>query len=337
MKLYGFRSVQKLDKEHIFNCKLKASFYHSSKIAVDESENYRYKQCGCACNTVTTCNTATAIQNKTLSANNLKSTDSNCVNCCGKPLTKPYVKVNDKTLNKYMNLLNTNDEKIDIRTVAQRNGRQHNSSPPNVADNNILQSSILSLTKKYVNYENGVDLFITNLDESKCAKELKIDLGSVIRAHCKVNHVNLVVDEGKNIHAVVNVPTLQDAHLCIHKLNHQTFFDSKINVSLSTPRSHDQLVQLKCDVAGMLLDVKTGWLPLLDFIATYKQRYKRTYNVTDFQRAKDIVYVDGLPGRQFVCLLQFPVDLLKVANNRKVEDEVLHVLSTHNRRIPLAR
>jgi len=148
--------------------------------------------------------------------------------------------------------------------------------------------------------------------------------------------VNIVVDGGKNIHAVVNVSTLQDAHLCIHQLNHQTFFNSKISVSLSTPRSHDQLVQLKWDVAGILLDVKTGWLPLLDFIATYKQRYQRNYNLTDFQQIKDILYVDGLPGRQFVCLLQFPVDLLKVANSREVGDEVLHVLSTHNRRIPLA-
>ena len=184
---------------------------------------------------------------------------------------------------------------------------------------------------------NGVDLLVTNLDENVNIKDIKKVLSSLVREHSKVTSV-IIAGRGKenNLHAFIKVPKFQDAQLCIMKLNNQLLYNRRIRVSLASAKEN-ALLKMKGDVSAILLDTYAGWLPVNDFLVSYKERYQRAFHVLNLDQMKDLVYVDGRPGFQFICLLHFPVGLLKLKHHIDFEREITSILSAHNRRVPFAR
>ena len=194
-----------------------------------------------------------------------------------------------------------------------------------------------SHTLQQHNANPGVDVVVTNLDESINIHELRMKLMSMFREHSKVLSLHLVApDKPGTMQAYVRVPKLQDVNLCISKLNNTPMFASRIVVS-SPSTKEMELLNLKSKVSSLLKDTFAGWLPVDDFLARYKNKYHCIFNVLAFDQMKDIVYVDGRPGIQFVCLLHFPVGLLKLKADSEFEREVVSILCAHNRRVPFAR
>ncbi|XP_057311625.1 meiosis regulator and mRNA stability factor 1-like isoform X1 [Hydractinia symbiolongicarpus] len=174
----------------------------------------------------------------------------------------------------------------------------------------------------------GVNIFITNLDESIQTRDMKKRLCSLVREHTKVLSITLENSGENNYCASIKVPSLQDAQLCISKLNNQLLFSKRIQLSLTS---------MKFEVCSVLQDMCTGWLPINDFLSIFKDRYHYPFHVPKFDEMKDIVYVDGCPGFQFVCLLHFPVGVLKVKQQgNDFGLEIMEILKEHNRRVPFA-
>ena len=184
---------------------------------------------------------------------------------------------------------------------------------------------------------SGVDLLVTNLDEKVSTKELKKKLLSLFREHCKVNSV-IISGRGKdNLHAFVKVSKLQDAQFCISKVNNQKLFGKKVNVCLASDKENS-LLTMKSEVSSILLQTASGWLPIDNFLRAFKDKFGRAFNVLKLDHMKDLVYIDGRNGRQFICLLYFPVGLLQLkARVDAFQKELVTLLLQHNRRVPFSR
>ena len=104
-----------------------------------------------------------------------------------------------------------------------------------------------------------------------------------------------------------------------------------------TPNKNDVLIKMKERVKSILLDNFSGWLPLNDFLPKYKVKYAEAFHVVNFELMKDLIYIDGKPGYQFICLLPFPVGFLKLKCNFDLQEKLAGILKDHNRKVPLAR
>lgn len=176
----------------------------------------------------------------------------------------------------------------------------------------------------------GFELLISNLDPAVDGKEIE----KLVREHCRLISMSLEKGKKNKIRALVKVPKLQDARLCIEKLNNRKVLSRNIQVSLQP--SKDQ-VTLKNDVSSLLKGTWTNWMPLDQFLMLYKDRYKKSLHVLDLDQIKDVIYVDGKPGRQFICLLHFNIGSVKIKQNANFSNKIVNILQTHNRKVPFSR
>ncbi|XP_065659910.1 uncharacterized protein LOC100201018 isoform X5 [Hydra vulgaris] len=96
----------------------------------------------------------------------------------------------------------------------------------------------------------------------------------------------------------------------------------------------DTTNKMKENVKAILCEY-FGWLPLHDFLSKYKVKHEQAFHVLNFEQMKDLIYIDGKPGYQFICLSSFCVGLtlkLDIDFQGKLED----ILLSHNRKVPLA-
>lgn len=183
----------------------------------------------------------------------------------------------------------------------------------------------------------GVNLLITNLDAAIHVAQLKQELVALVREHSKVMSVSFADNKkSKKIQALVEVPKMQDAQLCIAKLNNHKLFSRNIKVSLAATKEH-AVLKMKEEVSSLLQDVSTRWLPLNEFLLMYKERYNKALYVLDLDRIKDVVYVDGKAGNQFICLLHFNIGSVKLKQETNFSGMVLKILQIHNRKVPFTR
>ena len=349
-----FRGVQRLDKETVFGSEIRATFYKkkANKDLKDQdlengaNSSMKKGPSRSFVNSKKTINdekiknstpervSKTVIPNEEKFSNGSKeslikreSFSNGILSTHRTDLMYPLMSSCNNTDNgKYNELRKSTDQK----KLFNESMYSSNIDWPQVASN-LVQNNIQNSNS------NGIDLLVTNLDESVLIKDLKKTLYSLVREHSKATSV-VIAGHGKenNLHAFVKVPKLQDAQLCIAKLNNQMLFNSRIHVTFASAKEN-ALLKMKSEVSSVLLDTYTGWLPMNDFLLSFKDRYQHAFHVLNFDQLKDLVYVDGCPGFQFVCLLHFPVGLLRVNQGGEFEQEIEYLLKTHNRRVPFAR
>ena len=71
------------------------------------------------------------------------------------------------------------------------------------------------------------------------------------------------------------------------------------------------------------------------FCQTFKKKFKEEFDICQLEKFKDVVYVDGKPGKKFVCLLlvDFSSILFEVEKG-KFHEELTNILIQHNRKVP---
>ena len=179
----------------------------------------------------------------------------------------------------------------------------------------------------------GVKVLITNLDVSVDKNELQKNLTGLIKEHCKVISVSIETDLN-TYHAIVNLPKQKDADSCVTKLNNHKFFSKNLSVSILSAKDLT-ILKNKSLVTNLLKE--SGWLPLDEFLLTFKECYKKAFHVLDLDQIKDVIYVDGKPGQQFICLLHYKVGMLLVKQDAGFEKEIVDIVKQHNRKIPFSR
>ena len=356
-----FRAIQRLDKEEVFGSSIKASFYNVKK---NNSGNNRFvsKSLNDSSTNVKSLKQAPALMDLKIpnpnSANSQKVDDEKSKNLITMTLVgdEKFSKIKQKkkgnqlqnlspvfqesAVNNSNNALTQSDINLDspnnIVNVNQKFMSQKFFAGNNMYPLNFPPPLIPSPTSTCPN-NNGVDILVTNLDDNVNIKEIKRKLSSLVREHSKVNSV-IITGQGKenNLHAFIKVPKLQDAQTCISKLNNQMLFNRRIKVSLPSGKGN-VILKLKSEVASILLETYAGWLSLNEFLIKYKEKFQHSFHILNFDLMKDLIYVDGQPGFPFVCLLNFPVGLLKVIQKKEFTSEITQVLSMHNRRVPFAR
>ena len=357
-----FRAIQRLDKEEVFGSSIKASFYNVKKKNNSGNNRFVSKSLNGSSTNVKSLKQAPALMDLKIpnpnSANSQKVDDEKSKNLITMTLVgdEKFSKIKQKkkgnqlqnlspvfqesAVNNSNNALTQSDINLDspnnIVNVNQKFMSQKFFAGNNMYPLNFPPPLIPSPTSTCPN-NNGVDILVTNLDDNVNIKEIKRKLSSLVREHSKVNSV-IITGQGKenNLHAFIKVPKLQDAQTCISKLNNQMLFNRRIKVSLPSGKGN-VILKLKSEVASILLETYAGWLSLNEFLIKYKEKFQHSFHILNFDLMKDLIYVDGQPGFPFVCLLNFPVGLLKVIQKKEFTSEITQVLSMHNRRVPFAR
>ena len=68
------------------------------------------------------------------------------------------------------------------------------------------------------------------------------------------------------------------------------------------------------------------------------KHYNEKCDVFKLNKLKDVVYLDGKPGRKFICLLTKDIEKLEIEIDRDVfHAELTDFLDMHNRKVPFAR
>ena len=350
------RAIQRLDKEEVFGSSIKASFYNVKKKNNSANNRFVSKSLNDSSTNVKSLKQAPALMDLKIpnpnSANSNKVDDEKSKNLITMTLVgdeKFSKNKQKKKENQLQNLSpvfqeltvnNSNDINLDspnnMVNVNQKFMSQKFFAGNNMYPLNFPPPLIPSPTSTCPN-NNGVDILVTNLDDNINIKEIKRKLSSLVREHSKVNSV-IITGQSKenNLHAFIKVPKLQDAQTCISKLNNQMLFNRRIKVSLPSGKGN-VILKLKSEVASILLETYAGWLSLNEFLIKYKEKFQHSFHILNFDLMKDLIYVDGQPGFPFVCLLNFPVGLLKVIQKKEFTSEITQVLSMHNRRVPFAR
>ena len=350
------RAIQRLDKEEVFGSSIKASFYNVKKKNNSANNRFVSKSLNDSSTNVKSLKQAPALMDLKIpnpnSANSNKVDDEKSKNLITMTLVgdeKFSKNKQKKKENQLQNLSpvfqeltvnNSNDINLDspnnMVNVNQKFMSQKFFAGNNMYPLNFPPPLIPSPTSTCPN-NNGVDILVTNLDDNVSIKDIKRKLSSLVREHSKVNSV-IITGQSKenNLHAFIKVPKLQDAQTCISKLNNQMLFNRRIKVSLPSGKGN-VILKLKSEVASILLETYAGWLSLNEFLIKYKEKFQHSFHILNFDLMKDLIYVDGQPGFPFVCLLNFPVGLLKVIQKKEFTSEITQVLSMHNRRVPFAR
>ncbi|XP_065659913.1 meiosis regulator and mRNA stability factor 1-like isoform X2 [Hydra vulgaris] len=184
---------------------------------------------------------------------------------------------------------------------------------------------------------NGITIQVSNLDKSIDFKNIKRGLYFLFQKFSKVLHITQGQSFSKTLNALVTVANMHDAQLCFSKLDNRLLFNRPIKLTIKSQLNKDNIsfVKMKENVEAILCKTVSGWLPLQDFLSGYKVKYEQAFYVSNFKHMKDLIYIDGKPGYQFICLLSFCVGLtLKpdIDFQGKLED----ILLSHNRKVPLA-
>ncbi|XP_047143402.1 meiosis regulator and mRNA stability factor 1 isoform X2 [Hydra vulgaris] len=200
--------------------------------------------------------------------------------------------------------------------------------------NPVLPNGLIKPPFNKTEIFNGITIQVSNLDKSKDFKEIKSGLDFLFRKYSKVLHISQGQTFSKTLNALVTVANMQDAQLCISKLDNCLLFNRPIKLS-QLNKDNIGLVKMKENVEAILCETFSGWLPLQDFLLKYKVKHEQPFHVLNFEHMKDLIYIDGKPGYQFICLLSFRVGLtlkLDIEFQGKLEG----VLLSHNRKVPLA-
>lgn len=158
----------------------------------------------------------------------------------------------------------------------------------------------------------GIDLLVTNLDETVNNKELKKKLASVFREHCKVLSVILHSGEGIPLRAFVKVPKLSDAHLAICKVHGKKIFNTQVTVNIATDKEKE-LCFLRCEVTSILKEAPLLFLPLNKFLSDYYEKCSRAFDMSCIGLIHDLVVVTGKPGNQAISLVTRAISAVKVS------------------------
>ncbi|KAF6201726.1 hypothetical protein GE061_004121 [Apolygus lucorum] len=147
---------------------------------------------------------------------------------------------------------------------------------------------------------NGVELHITNLDQSIDPSEMKKLLFKVVNEYVMVLHVALFVQPDQSFAANVKVPTLQDAKLIISHLQRRKIGSKKVFISHahSTQLQQHNIQYTRWQIISLLQDVPQHVLPLFKFLELFEARYVTPISVSDLFKLKDVCTItDESDGR----------------------------------------
>jgi len=196
-------------------------------------------------------------------------------------------------------------------------------------------NEIISKSTKTNNQSNGTDIIVESLDESINYKEFKKLIISLFQDHCKIISVSVIGQNKKDkkfLQAFVKVTKLIDALWCISNLADQ-MNDKKVMLSFD---KDDSMIKLKTEVFNLLYNHPGKWMPLNEFLSKYKEKYSKAIHAPNLDKAKELIYIDGKPGLQFICLLQNPIGTERIRPVPHLSKTIVDILKHHNRRIPLA-
>lgn len=168
-------------------------------------------------------------------------------------------------------------------------------------------------------------------------KEFKRRIFNLLDNKYKVSSFSINHTDKVNMSASMNVPKLIDALWCIHNMNKACIETNDLKFSLSDKIFLDPLIKLKTEVFALLYNHEEKWMSINDFLATYKNVYKRAFHVLDLDKVKELVYIDGETQYQFICLLQNPIGSARIKLSPNFKNDVVSILMLHNRRVPLSR
>lgn len=188
------------------------------------------------------------------------------------------------------------------------------------------------------NHLREVDVLVVKTDGKPVNnKEFKRGIFDLLNNEYKVSSFSILQNDKTNIHASIRLPKLIDALWCVHNLNRACSETNTFNFSLMEGDTSDPLLKLKAEVFSLLYNESEKWMSINDFLAAFKAVYKRAFHLLDLDKVKELVYIDGKPQFQFVCLLQNPIGHMKIKFGPTFKRDTVEILKTHNRRVPLAR
>uniref|UniRef100_A0A0A9Z6Z8 Limkain-b1 n=2 Tax=Lygus hesperus TaxID=30085 RepID=A0A0A9Z6Z8_LYGHE len=149
---------------------------------------------------------------------------------------------------------------------------------------------------------NGVELHITNLDQSIDPTEIKKILFKAFSEHVMVLHVAVFVQPDQSFAASVKVPTLQDAQLVISRLHRRKVGSKKLIISHAHPNQHHNIQYMRWQIISLLQDVPQHVLPLFKFLELFEARYVTPISVSDLFKLKDVCTITDESSGRMVAL-----------------------------------
>ncbi|XP_066927904.1 meiosis regulator and mRNA stability factor 1-like [Clytia hemisphaerica] len=204
----------------------------------------------------------------------------------------------------------------------------------------ILDSPNLPTTshKQYTAISNPsghVEVLVQCSDKAMTSKDLKKEINTLINNHYKNTLITIPTQKSGSWHLFIKFPKLLDALWFIYSTKQE---NEKFKCSLYPDllNANDPLMKLKIEVFELLFESNYQWVPLNEFLVRYKTSHKKALHVLDLDRVKDLIYVDGKPQLQFVCLLRNSAGQRKVKLTPNLKKSVVEILKTHNRKVPVA-
>ncbi|XP_065065880.1 meiosis regulator and mRNA stability factor 1-like [Rhopilema esculentum] len=139
--------------------------------------------------------------------------------------------------------------------------------------------------------------------------------------------------------AILAFQNANEAYKARYKLQGQDVGGNKINVELleSIPKEIDDNLDDFKKKTIALLNKLPYWMAINRFEKVFMKQYKEKCDVFKLCKLKDVVYLDGKPGKKFICLLTKDIKELEIEIDRDVfHDELEDLLDMHNRKVPFA-
>ena len=194
----------------------------------------------------------------------------------------------------------------------------------------------MSISNRPVDQNGSIEVLVQCSDQTMTSKDLKKEINALINNHYKNTLITTPTQNTGTTHLFIKFPKLSDALWFIYS-NQKDNKKFKCSLRPESLSATDPLMKLKMEVFELLFESNYQWMPLNEFLVRYKTLYKKALHVLDLDRVKDLVYVDGKPQLQFVCLLRNSAGQRKVKPTANLKKTVVEILKTHNRKVPLAR